>query len=104
MQTLPWQALRDGALAGRVLGRLALLVLDEADLLLSYGHEADLQAIAPQVGTRRGRSSFACGPRRARPCCWQIPRGFSDSVVPGGCQCNDKLVLCSTALRMGQLG
>ncbi len=43
------QALRDGALAGRVLSRLAVLVLDEADLLLSYGHEADLQAIAPQV-------------------------------------------------------
>ena len=35
-----------------MLGRLAVLVLDEADLLLSYGHEADLQAIAPQVGTK----------------------------------------------------
>lgn len=43
------QALRDGTLAGRVLSRLAVLVLDEADLLLSYGHEADLQAIGPQV-------------------------------------------------------
>lgn len=45
------QALKEGALAGRVLSRLAVLVLDEADLLLSYGHEADLQAIAPQVRT-----------------------------------------------------
>lgn len=43
------QALREGSLAGRILSRLAVLVLDEADLLLSYGHEADLQAIAPQV-------------------------------------------------------
>ena len=43
------QALREGGLAGRALAGLAVLVLDEADLLLSYGHEADLQAIAPQV-------------------------------------------------------
>jgi ATP-dependent RNA helicase DDX56/DBP9 len=50
------QALREGSLAGRVLGRLAVLVLDEADLLLSYGHEADLQAIAPQVRRRQGSS------------------------------------------------
>ena len=29
--------------------RLQMLVLDEADLLLSYGYEEDLQLIAPQV-------------------------------------------------------
>ena len=28
-----------------------MLVLDEADLLLSYGYEEDLQLIAPQVWT-----------------------------------------------------
>ena len=43
------QALKDGSLQARVLQQLVTLVLDEADLLLSYGHEADLQAIAPQV-------------------------------------------------------
>jgi hypothetical protein len=59
------QALREGSLAGRVLGRLAVLVLDEADLLLSYGHEADLQAIAPQVP--------------AIPQSWNARRGFLES-------------------------
>ena len=29
--------------------RLLMLILDEADLLLSYGYEEDLQLIAPQV-------------------------------------------------------
>ena len=44
-------ALRDGALTPAMLaGRLQMLVLDEADLLLSYGYEEDLQLIAPQVG------------------------------------------------------
>jgi superfamily II DNA/RNA helicase len=28
-----------------------MLVLDEADLLLSYGFEADLELLAPQVGS-----------------------------------------------------
>lgn len=30
-----------------------VLVLDEADLLLSYGYEEDVQALAPQVGVGR---------------------------------------------------
>lgn len=33
------------------------LVLDEADLLLSYGHEGDLQAVAPQA---RAAGALAC--------------------------------------------
>lgn len=44
-------ALREGLLPGSLLAsRLAVLVLDEADLLLSYGYEEDLQLLAPQVG------------------------------------------------------
>lgn len=43
------KAVKEGALLGRTLAALAVLVLDEADLLLSYGHEADLQALAPLV-------------------------------------------------------
>ncbi|KXZ52784.1 hypothetical protein GPECTOR_8g172 [Gonium pectorale] len=43
-------ALRDGLLPpGLLSSRLAVLVLDEADLLLSYGYEEDLQLLAPQV-------------------------------------------------------
>lgn len=42
-------AIKDGGVSGRTLASLAVLVLDEADLLLSYGHEADLQAFAPLV-------------------------------------------------------
>lgn len=43
-------ALGDGSLSAGVLaGRLHTLVLDEADLLLSYGYEDDLRALAPQV-------------------------------------------------------
>lgn len=45
-------ALRDGLLSSGVLGsRLRSLVLDEADLLLSYGYEEDLQLLAPLVRT-----------------------------------------------------
>lgn len=44
------QALVDGSLSAGVLaGRLHTLVMDEADLLLSYGYEEDLRALAPQV-------------------------------------------------------
>ncbi|PNW75448.1 hypothetical protein CHLRE_12g526850v5 [Chlamydomonas reinhardtii] len=43
-------ALREGLLpAAALTSRLAVLVLDEADLLLSYGYEEDLQLLAPQV-------------------------------------------------------
>ncbi|KAG2439321.1 hypothetical protein HXX76_004680 [Chlamydomonas incerta] len=43
-------ALREGLLPAAALSaRLAVLVLDEADLLLSYGYEEDLQLLAPQV-------------------------------------------------------
>ncbi|KAG2453496.1 hypothetical protein HYH02_001716 [Chlamydomonas schloesseri] len=43
-------ALREGLLpAAALASRLAVLVLDEADLLLSYGYEEDLQLLAPQV-------------------------------------------------------
>lgn len=42
--------IRDGALSARLLERtLSTLVLDEADLLLSYGYEGDVAAIAPLV-------------------------------------------------------
>jgi ATP-dependent RNA helicase DDX56/DBP9 len=44
------QLLSDGSLAPETLQqRLRTLVLDEADLLLSYGYEGDLQALAPRV-------------------------------------------------------
>ena len=44
------QALRDGSLNARLLAtRLHTLVLDEADLLMSYGHEDDVAALAPIV-------------------------------------------------------
>ncbi|PSC74391.1 DEAD-box ATP-dependent RNA helicase 16 [Micractinium conductrix] len=44
------QALREGILTPRMLqDRLQVLVLDEADLLLSYGYEEDVAALAPQV-------------------------------------------------------
>ena len=44
------QALREGILTPRLLEeRLHLLILDEADLLLSYGYEADVAALAPQI-------------------------------------------------------
>eukprot|EP00887_Chlorella_sp_A99_P008058 scaffold12.g8058.t1 len=44
------QLLREGHLTPAVLEqRLQVLVLDEADLLLSYGYEEDVQALAPQV-------------------------------------------------------
>ncbi len=47
--------LRGGQLSGALLGaRLQMLVLDEADLLLSYGYEEDLQLLAPQVGRGGG--------------------------------------------------
>lgn len=68
------QALREGSLAGRVLSRLAVLVLDEADLLLSYGHEADLQAVAPQVRAPVSRFGFGCRPATARTCRPSHPR------------------------------
>ena len=43
-------ALREGFLSPATLQEhLQMLVLDEADLLLSYGYEEDLQLIAPQV-------------------------------------------------------
>lgn len=35
-----------------------MLVLDEADLLLSYGFEADLSLLAPQVGPTLVLDSF----------------------------------------------
>lgn len=44
------QALREGVLTPHMLEeRLQVLVLDEADLLLSYGYEEDVQALAPHV-------------------------------------------------------
>ncbi|KAL4430654.1 hypothetical protein ABPG75_005910 [Micractinium tetrahymenae] len=44
------QVLREGILTPRMLqDRLQVLVLDEADLLLSYGYEEDVQALAPQI-------------------------------------------------------
>lgn len=44
------QLIGDGSLQGALLQqRLQTLVLDEADLLLSYGYEGDLQALAPLV-------------------------------------------------------
>ncbi|KAK2080588.1 hypothetical protein QBZ16_000442 [Prototheca wickerhamii] len=44
------QALNTGALPAATLGeRLLTLVLDEADLLLAYGYEDDIRAIAPHV-------------------------------------------------------
>ncbi len=49
-------ALAQGALTLRMLEqRLRVLVLDEADLLLSYGYEEDVQALAPQVSVCMGR-------------------------------------------------
>lgn len=43
-------AIREGLLSSQVLqSRLQMLILDEADLLLSYGYEEDLQLIAPLV-------------------------------------------------------
>ena len=43
-------AVREGFLPPATLsGRLRFLVLDEADLLLSYGYEEDLQLMAPLV-------------------------------------------------------
>ena len=46
---LPAQALKDGSLQARVLQQLGTLVLDEADLLLSYGYEDDLRQLEPLV-------------------------------------------------------
>ncbi|KAF5826362.1 DEAD-domain-containing protein [Dunaliella salina] len=44
------KALQDGVLPATALSsRLQMLVLDEADLLLSYGFEADLALLAPQI-------------------------------------------------------
>lgn len=44
------EALKGGFLSPATLAaRLQMLVLDEADLLLSYGYEEDLQLIAPHV-------------------------------------------------------
>jgi ATP-dependent RNA helicase DDX56/DBP9 len=43
-------ALRAGHLTSATLSAsLQMLILDEADLLLSYGYEDDLQLLAPQV-------------------------------------------------------
>lgn len=36
--------------AAQLEGSLRVLVLDEADLLLSFGYEEDMRALAPQVG------------------------------------------------------
>lgn len=42
--------MRDGSLTARLLStRLHTLVLDEADLLMSYGHEEDIASLAPLV-------------------------------------------------------
>ena len=51
--------IRDGVLAGSVLqNNMEVLVLDEADLLLSYGYEADLEGISPQLSQRCHRMLF----------------------------------------------
>lgn len=44
-------AIREGWLTGSqsLTNKLKMLILDEADLLLSYGYEEDLQILAPQV-------------------------------------------------------
>ena len=43
------QALKDGSLQPRTLQGLGTLVLDEADLLLSFGYEDDLRQLQPLV-------------------------------------------------------
>lgn len=54
-------ALREGLLSPTVLAsRLVMLVLDEADLLLSYGYEEDLQLLAPQVRQAPGLQLEIC--------------------------------------------
>ncbi len=45
------QALKDGSLQPRTLQGLGTLVLDEADLLLSFGYEDDLRQLQPLVRT-----------------------------------------------------
>lgn len=46
------QMLQQGWVTGEMLEqRLQVLVLDEADLLLSYGYEEDVQLLAPQVSS-----------------------------------------------------
>ncbi len=64
-------ALREGLLPASVLAaRLCVLVLDEADLLLSYGYEEDLMLLAPQVrhkgSTMYGVRQHACATVRSR--------------------------------------
>lgn len=59
--------MREGAVAARTLGGLAVLVLDEADMLLSFGHEGDLQAIAPLVHPQPARFRRLRLPLQAPP-------------------------------------
>lgn len=56
---LAFSCLPSAKLAPCVLPVLQTLVLDEADLLLSYGYEADLQLLAPLVSTRMIRKGLA---------------------------------------------
>lgn len=51
-------ALREGWLTPAGLQGLTMVVLDEADLLLSYGYEEDLQALAPMVGGAAARGGW----------------------------------------------
>lgn len=88
-----------------------MLILDEADLLLSYGYEDDLRLLAPQVGTavwRRGplwpprscergrpagrapRARAAAAGLATRPCrssCHAIRIRIAREQVPRSCQC-----------------
>jgi superfamily II DNA/RNA helicase len=61
------QALKDGSLQPRTLQALGTLVLDEADLLLSFGYEDDLRQLQPLVRDvlRRGRNAQCpyCSPQ-----------------------------------------
>jgi ATP-dependent RNA helicase DDX56/DBP9 len=71
-------ALREGWLTPAGLQGLTMVVLDEADLLLSYGYEEDLQALAPMVGgaAERGGRRVGVAARGTGASCqlcgWQI--------------------------------
>ena len=56
------QALKDGSLQPRTLQGLGTLVLDEADLLLSFGYEHDLRQLQPLVSTDLHKCNISQAP------------------------------------------
>jgi hypothetical protein len=75
-------ALREGWLTPAGLQGLTMVVLDEADLLLSYGYEEELQALAPMVGGAARVCVCVCGVCQCGAVHGTAPSGLPVWVAP----------------------